>query len=741
VSIGYRIARYSVTQPEARWHAIWCITDDSLAIVTMSKTKPPRRGVPQPLQGGPQRFGPYSLQARLAVGGTSEVYLADLVARDASSAERLPERIIVKRLLPHLVDDTEGRTMFEREAMLHAAMSHKNVVSVFGSGLTEQGEPYLAMEYVDGCDVFRLLRRAVQARSVLPLGVSIHITREALEGLAAVHQAKDASGAPLNIIHRDVSPSNLYLSREGDVKLGDFGIARSLHRAPQLRPEGAAQDASLLGKFSYLAPEQVAGEPFDQRADLFSMATVLTEMVIGKPLFPGTGQLQVLLAIRDCRLLPLHEARTRMPEELVTILEKALSRDPAGRFPDAASFSEALAPFLGDPAAARRELAARVRAVQTTSSETQLAAVRESARAMRAVRIDSGQTPAVAPPRTPTPAPEAPLDLDVEFDDDVHHQDTGVYPQLQSFVERKSGDRLGPWTFAHLVEAIATGMIRRGDLVDYVGMGLRPVEAIPDLARLLPASSVPDLTVAPASPAYQANLAETTLIDVLADVLGGGQSGRMVFERPPFEGEVTQRREVFFLRGRLHHLATSNAGELLGDFLVRRGKLAREELDLALAVLPRHGGRMGDTLIALGLVDGVDLFRAIREQGRDRLIELFMWHEGTIEFYAGDEVPAVDFPLDLDLATLMLEGMEACHPGDAPMAFIEPRLDEVLVPNARPELDSLTWPAIALAVLGVVTGPTTLREVLATVTKGPASGADVARALELVLAMDLVRWQ
>jgi len=710
----------------------------------MTTAKPPRRGVPQPLHGGPLRFGPYSLQARLAVGGTSEVYLAELIDRDPRAGRGLPERIIVKRLLPHLVADAEGRTMFEREATLHAAMNHPNVVTVFGSGMTEQGEPYLAMEYVEGCDAFRLLRRALISRSMLPLGASIYIVREALAGLAAVHDACDAAGLPLNIIHRDVTPSNLYLSRTGEVKLGDFGIARSLHGAPVPRPSGevAAPDASLLGKFAYLAPEQVAGEPFDQRADLFSMATVLAEMVIGKPLFPGTGQLQVLLAIRDCRLSPLHEARERVPPLLMAVLEKALARQPSDRFQDAVTFSLALAPFLGDPSAARLELAARVKVVQTISSETQLAAVRESSRAMRAVRIDSSVTPAVKPAQGPEPGADA---VDVQFDDaeDAKEQDTGVYPLLQSFVQRQSGDRLGPWSFAQLVEAIATGMVRRGDLVDYIGMGLRPVEAIPDLARVLPGGPLPDAHAdAPKpTPLYRADLAETTMLDVLADVLGSRHSGRLVIERAAEGGDAAQRREVFFLRARLHHIAASNAGELLGDFLVRRGKLAREELDLALAVLPRYGGRMGETLIGLGLVEAVDIVRAVRELARDRLIEVFAWREGSVELYPDAEVPAVDYPLDLDLPSLMLAGMEACHPGDTPMAFIEPRLDSVLVPNARPEL-RITWPPIVAGVLGAIPGATPLREVLATVTKAcPASGADVARALELSLAMDLVRWE
>ena len=715
----------------------------------MTTAKPPRRGVPRPLTGGPLRFGPFLLEARLAVGGTSEVYLA----RPAEGSG-LPDRIIVKRLLGHLVADAEGRTMFEREAQLHAAVTHKNVVSVFGSGVTSQGEPYLAMEYVDGCDVFRLLRRASLERMPVPLSVGILIAREVLEALAAVHQARDSEGHPLGIIHRDVTPSNLYLSKTGVVKLGDFGIARSAARPRIVQHTGEtpAQEGALMGKFSYLAPEQVAGEPFDHRADLFSMASALTEMAIGQPLFPGTGQLQVLLAIRDCRLEPLENARLSLPDGLVPVLRRALSRDPAKRFQDAASFSRALVPFEGDPVGARRELSARVVSVQTVSSETQLAAVRESARAMRAVKPVTSTPDRSLTPVIPIEAVRlaAAATADDEIDVDVSDSEaqflrTGDYPQVPSFVHRADGKQFGPLTFAHLVEAIATGAVRRGDRVDYIGMGPKVIEEIVDLARLLPKGSVPPAsadTVGAATGAFEADLSQTSMLDVLAHVLATGQSGEMVVEREAHDGAGGQRKDVFFLRGRLHHVASTNASELLGEFLVRRGSLAREELDLALAVLPRYGGRIGDTLIGMGLVDGVEIFRAIREQGKERMTDLFQWSDGKVVFYADAEIPEVDFPLDLDLPALMLAGMEASHPGDLPLQFLERRLDHVVVPHPNPGAPAVSWPPVVAAILTAVPGPTPLRAVLsATAKDGVGTGADVARGLEILLAMDLVRWQ
>jgi serine/threonine-protein kinase len=713
----------------------------------MTTAKPARRGVPQPLHGGPQRFGPYLLEARLAVGTTTEVYLArDVSGGGGAGGAPLPSRFVVKRLLPHLVTDTDGMARFERESLLHAAVSHQNVVRALARGTTEHGEPYLAMEYVDGCDVFRLLRRTTHERSLLPQSSSIRIAREGLLGLSAIHAARDASGAVQGIVHRDVTPSNIYLSRAGDVKIGDFGIARSL-RSMESRPAGelGRDDASLMGKFSYLAPEQVAGEPFDQRADLFSMATVLAELLLGKALFPGTGQLQILLAIRDCNLTPLTEAEG-IPKGLIDVLVHALAREPELRFPDALAFEAALSPFVVDADAARRELAARVTRVQTVPSDAHLAAVREAARATRPAPEEL--PPAALPSEREIATPlelDLDVDVDVAFSDDqtANDRDTGMYPELQSFVHRPGGERVGPLTFSRLVEAIATGAVGRGARIDYLGLGVKPIEEIPDLARLLPSGAPEPVVTREAAESYVVDLEGTTMLDVLAHVLITRQTGLLVVTRPEqSDGSPPQHRELYFIKGRLHHVVSTQTGERLGESLVRRGKLRRDELDMALAVLPRYGGRIGDTLIGLGLVDSVDIFRAIREQGRDRVTELFTWRVGSASFRPDANEPAVEFPLDLDIPTLMLAGMEASHPGDTPMAYIEPQLDAVLVPHPRHDLAGFTWPPVVTSILSALSDASSLRDVLSRVTKtAQVSGADVARGLELLLAVDLARWQ
>lgn len=698
----------------------------------------------------PYRFGPFLLDTRLAVGGTAEVYLA----RPAEANSGLPDRLVVKRLLPHFASDTEGRTMFEREARLHAAVTHENVVTVFHAGVDAEGEPYLAMEYIDGVDGYRLLRRLRQDNETLPIGVSIYIAREVLRALQSVHAAKDpTSGGSLGIVHRDVSPSNIYLSKNGTVKLGDFGIARSTTRTT-LRSEAGQV---LKGKFAYLAPEQVAGENADHRADLFSLATVLAEMLLNRPLFPGGGQLAILLAIRDCNIDALLEVKSRLPPGLYAVLERALHRDPTMRYATAAELATALQPFEADPRLAIREIAARVKWVQSAASSDQVAAVRDSVRQLRAVRAAvarEGQPITIPPTADPRSAvesvipsaitsfpPEDMSDLDMAAE-----QKTSEYELAPSSVIRASGEKFGPWPFARLMEALATGQIQRGDRVDFVGRGFQLVEEIEELARFFPTTTATTGQLeGPGTPDFADQIGSTSILQTLMRVLANMDTGVLFAERSDESGEGA-RKELYFVGGKLHHVASSNASELLGEYLVRRRKLAREELDLALAVLPRYGGRIGDTLISMGLVGPVDIFRAIREQGRDRVADLFLWKGGSVTFYRGHAAPQVEFPLDLELPTLMLAGLEAAKPGDTPVEEYRGRLERVLQRTKKTEdtavLDAVAWPPIVQRARTLVEKPTTLREVLRAAARGGDLGAgEVLRAFEILLAANLVEWQ
>jgi len=654
-----------------------------------------------------RRFGPFFLETRLAVGGTAEVY----VARPAEARADLPERLVVKRLLPHMLNEPDARTMFEREAKLHAAIDHENVVKVFFSGVEEAtGEPYLALELVDGVDGYRLLRKLKQDGKNLPVGLSVYVAREILRALASAHTARDPSGQALQIVHRDVSPSNIYLSHDGRVKLGDFGIAQSSART-SLRSE---QGAAIKGKYAYLAPEQVKGEEADHRADLFSLAAVLAEMLLGQPLFSGGGQLAVLLAIRDCKLDVLEEARPRLPKGLFDVLERALSKDPDKRFATASELAARLAPFDTPAHVAVAELSALVRACAAQSASREVRVPTQSA--MTAVAVGAKV-------------------------EDPSERKTSEYTTEPSFVVTASGRLHGPWTFAQLIEALATGEVGAGDRVDYMGTGLRPLNEIDELLRFVPpsTSTLRGSLTDPGAPAFTGQLPELSMLSLLSEVLRNRETGVLFAER---SDSGTTRKELYFLTGRLHHVASSNASELLGEYLVRRRKLAREELDLALAILPRYGGRMGDTLISLGLVDPVEIFRAIREQGRDRVSDLFTWKSGSVSFYRDRNANHVEFPLDLDLPHLMLAGLEAEMPADAPLERYRGHMNRVL--RLRPmtkelaSFSSVAWPPVVSRVMMLLERPQPLKEILRLATKSGTSGAaDILRAVELLTVTKL----
>lgn len=673
------------------------------------------------------------------------------LARPLQPGTNLPDRLVVKRLLPHFAQDPEGRTMFDREARLHAAVTHENVVTVYHAGKDERGEPYLAMEYIDGADGYRLLRKFRQESEYLPVGVAVYVAREVLRALESVHAARDpGSGGSLGIVHRDVSPSNIYFSKDGTVKLGDFGIARSTTR-PTLRSD---QGHVLKGKFAYLAPEQVAGETSDHRADLFSLATVLAEMLLNRPLFPGGGQLAILLAIRDCKIDALSEIKPRLPPGLFEVMQRALARHPKDRYESAAAFGKALAPFEADPRLAVREISARVRWVKSASSTDKLLAQRDAAALRNAAKPRAPSIPPALANAIGEPEALSEDELE-EVHDDADEAKTSEFEPLPSRVLKLDGSELGPWTFARLMEALATGQIERGDRVDYVGRGFMPVEEIDELQRFFPSPSATTSELAgPGAPDFRDQIGPRTMLETLMLVLAHSETGVLFAERAeddalgiPQSQSRVGRKELYFVQGKLHHVASTNSHELLGEYLVRRQKLEREELDLALAVLPRYGGRMGDTLISLGLVDPVEIFRAIREQGRDRVADLFLWRGGQLSFYRGHTAPHVEFPLDLDLPALMLAGLETAKPGDTVLEEHRQNLDRILGP-ALPggdlfSFDGVLWPPTIVAVQELVLRPATLRNVLTSAARsgGVLSTGDVLRAIEILLAAGLLAWK
>ena len=284
----------------------------------------------------PTEFGRYQLVDKLAKGGMAEIFMAK-----SHGAHGFEKTLVVKRILPQLASDPEFVEMFIDEAKVMVKINHPKVVQVLDFGEVDK-QYFIAMEYVQGVDGLALLRMCVR-RGVRPTTyIAVHVVAEVLDALHYAHTLRDEAGSELGIVHRDISPSNIFISDQGEVKLGDFGIARAAVRTQ------TTESRNLKGKYGYLAPEVVSGAEVDQRSDIFSAGVVLAELLMVRRLFVAKSDLEVLLQVRDARLDRLDRYGRHIPDDLRIILDSALARDPDLRYQDAATFRDALHRYLYD---------------------------------------------------------------------------------------------------------------------------------------------------------------------------------------------------------------------------------------------------------------------------------------------------------------------------------------------------------------------------------------------------------
>ncbi len=263
----------------------------------------------------------------------AEVFLAKVFG-----AEGFEKPVAVKRILPSLVNDREFVELFLREARLTVNLQHANIVQVFDLG-SVRGQYYMVMEFVDGENLRALQRAALEQRVPLGLREVCFIIQQVTEGLAYAHERADGAGRPLNIIHRDVNPSNVMVSSSGEVKLADFGIAKAAN------VQSGTQVGVVKGKVGYLAPEQVRGLPSDQRADLFLIGLLLYELLAGRPLFGGPDYFATLRSISSFDVKTLAPL-PGVPGPLWSIVTRALAAEPEARYQRARELADALQHFL-----------------------------------------------------------------------------------------------------------------------------------------------------------------------------------------------------------------------------------------------------------------------------------------------------------------------------------------------------------------------------------------------------------
>ncbi|HUL60455.1 MAG TPA: serine/threonine-protein kinase [Anaeromyxobacteraceae bacterium] len=290
-----------------------------------------------------RRYADYEIETLVGKGGMAEVYRA--VALSGPAAGRT---VALKRLLPDLARDPAYVDLFHREAAVTRRLHHPACVEVLDVGLAE-GSPYIAMEYVDGRNLREILSQCAERSILLPLDFGSYVAHVLAQALAHAHAGADRAGQPLGIVHCDVSPSNVFISRLGEIKLGDFGVALTAGASKAVAGHGA------FGKIQYLAPEQIRGEGVTPRTDLFALGCVTFELLTNQRAFPGTDVNEIGQKILRGKLRAPSEIRPEVPFELDAIVLRCLAPAPEDRWPSAAAFAAELAtrydPAIGTPLA------------------------------------------------------------------------------------------------------------------------------------------------------------------------------------------------------------------------------------------------------------------------------------------------------------------------------------------------------------------------------------------------------
>lgn len=715
----------------------------------------------------PISFGRYQLVERLAVGGMAELFVAA-----APGEHGFQKKVVIKRLLPHLVDDETYNAMFIDEAKLTARLVHPKIAQTFELGKVDDAL-FIAMEFVDGIDVLALLREfAARGRRVEPQ-LAAWIAHEVLDALDYAHNQIGEDGARLNIVHRDISPSNVLLSVRGDIKLVDFGIAR------QQDPDRAhkSKSGTLKGKYGYMSPEQVIEQSLDARSDLFSVGVVFAELLTGRRLFAATNELDVLLMVRDAKLVRFDKYGGHVEPSLAEIVRTALRKSVEERWQTAAQFRDAIGEWLFDnrhrmtPKAvadvvvelrdavierrnrtvnagttvlddvavtrAPSEDAAPIGAVDGEPSMPLISVSYESqgsgpVMSSRPVAVgDMGpQVAQVTQPRADTlharpltrqvaPAPLPPAGgltvkrslapprtrppvtmrhretterdgvVDAPIADTISAAVEAItlpIPERSGAASNKtptgatsppSAASLYPISTGYAAPAapvvpaapiLPTGSAapaaprRAGPTEDSAMRAFEDLNAEPltreplpsadDLARKKPPTP-PALSDIADPPDDSGEFSTTSPLRVLFRLMTARATGLLLVA----VGGI--KKEIYVRDGQPEYVSSNVASELFGNYLVSKAVLSDGELAMALAMMPHYGGKLGDTLVGLGLLKPLEVFRHLTRQVRTKIIDVCTWNKGAFGWYAGRENPREAFPLDFNAFEILGAGAMA----------------------------------------------------------------------------------
>lgn len=642
-------------------------------------------------------LGGYRILRRIATGGMAEVYEA---VREGPHG--FAKRVALKRILPQSVRDPEFVGMFIEEARLAARLDHPNIVQVFDFG-EDRGELFIVMELVDGTNLNRVLRKLALDRGTLPLELALLVGARVAGALAHAHRLVDENGRPCGIVHRDVSPANILVSRTGHAKLADFGIATITSRMTMTDP------GQVRGKLGYMSPEQVSGRALDGKSDVFTLATVLTELVTGEPLFGIGSEIDVLVRIRDANVGALERAKGAFAEDARHLLMRGLAREP-GQRPTALSFATECEEILrrrstGSPEQRMVQVLERLGLLEERPGD-------KGARDVGTSLVDTQIVSAI---------------------DDGGRLSLGSTSPAIYRVRARDGELLGPMSLPKLIQLFTSGRVDGRSLIAKEESDFAPAADLPELTRFVTSRALSFSTDEILRAEFRGALRAGRLVPVVHGIVVERRTGVLHL----FDGD--RRKKIYFVDGRPEFVASTDARELLGEYLVGRGFCLRMEVEMALALLPRYGGHLGDALIGLGVLRPVDLVRAITSQVRERLLEAFRWRTGEYAFVADERSHEDTFPLGYDPYEMIRDAVMRAHLAEI-VAALDDEGERVVMPSRDPPigLDAYRLPDDYRRVIRAIDGPTTWKRLFANLVVSGDDPETVHRAFFLARACELV---
>ncbi len=657
-------------------------------------------------------FGRYALLEKIGAGGMAEIYRAKTFG-----AAGFEKEFAVKMILPALADDKEFVGMFINEAKIAVSLYHANIVQVFDLGEMDL-QYYIAMEFVHGKDLLDVLARCAQLDLKIPFNIVLHIAMEFLKGLDFAHRAKNSYGDELNIIHRDVSPSNVLMSYSGDVKIGDFGVAKAAIQ------RNMTESGTLKGKVGYMSPEQVIGEDIDSRSDIFSAGIVFFEAISMQRLFVGNSDLDVMLRVRDADIDDALQKAGPLPQQLIEIVRKSMAKHREERFQTAGEFYQAIMDFCyqhrikvtGSDLSnfMRRLFAAEIEREKTR----RISEERDGGKHRAAVLAGERQRMETPPPmeavqvpkkRPATPIAMPPLVPADSFDaDDIDEFVERVQAATKYRYRDEAGLVFGPMGEKTLVRIVTDRPPESADRISADGGIWQNPEDFAFLARHLKkptgdaAKSVP-VGAAVYKPSKQKSLGDedtqsagdrelgdrsSPVMENAPDtVMPTGQEAKEVIQKmrgqyssydgdlksAPFarllarlhRGKATGRicvqrhdieKSIYLDHGEPILIDSNREEELLGYFLISRKIITQDQLEEGLARLNEWGGRLGDALVAIGAIPAHEVFRHLSEQMREKLLDVFTWDLGGYEYFENQQPETHGYPLGIDAYSTIVEG-------------------------------------------------------------------------------------